>query len=301
MWDCLAEENEAIPSFRSENGRRTPLKFLNYILAGVLSAAAASLATYRLLDGGVRTPVTVLAPSAVREPVVTVVAPAADGPTLAELEELRRKNAELSAQLAEERARVAQTGLTLTKTREDLDELRRPMSADVMSSALRADMKSGEVVVTGGYKLPDGTRLYAFVQPTVERVDGADVVNIASTFRVLSDETGKAVGLDNLATNAANTLQHGEVWVAEEQEVVLGALENAPGMRGLSYPSVKVPTGVSSVIDVGGELKLKVTPKLAPDRERMDFEVRLEQNQPPPEEQAATVEPAQPAPAEAAK
>ena len=277
------------------------MKFLNYTLTGVLGAALASFATYRLLDGGVRAPAAVVEPSTLREPVEALVAPAADGPTLTELEELRRRNAELSAQLAEERARVAQNGVVLARTREDLDELRRPMSADVMSSALRADMKSGEVVVTGGYKLPDGTRLYAFVQPTVEQVDGADVVNIASTFRVLSDETGKAVGLDNLATNAANTLQHGEVWVAEEQEAVLGALENAPGMRGLSYPSVKVPTGVSSVIDVGGELKLKVTPKLAPDRERMDFEVRLEQNQVPPEEQAPPAEPGQPPPVEAAR
>jgi hypothetical protein len=277
------------------------VKFLNYTLTGVLGAALASFATYRLLDGGVRAPAAVVEPSTLREPVEALVAPAADGPTLTELEELRRRNAELSAQLAEERARVAQNGVVLARTREDLDELRRPMSADVMSSALRADMKSGEVVVTGGYKLPDGTRLYAFVQPTVEQVDGADVVNIASTFRVLSDETGKAVGLDNLATNAANTLQHGEVWVAEEQEAVLGALENAPGMRGLSYPSVKVPTGVSSVIDVGGELKLKVTPKLAPDRERMDFEVRLEQNQVPPEEQAPPAEPGQPPPVEAAR
>jgi hypothetical protein len=262
---------------------RTPLKLLNYSLAGVLGAALASLATYRLLDGGSLARGPVAAPVAMREPVKEAVAPPADGPTVAELEELRRKNAELSAQLAGERTRREKADITLTKTREDLDELRRPMTSDVMSSALRADLKSGEVVVTGGYKLPDGTRLYAFVQPTVERVDGADVVNIASTFRMLSDETGKAVGLENLATNAANTLQHGEVWAAEEKAAVLGALETASGVRGLSYPGVRVPTGVSSVIEAG-TLRLKVTPTLGADRESMDFEVRLEQTQPGPEQ-----------------
>jgi hypothetical protein len=255
------------------------LKLLNYTLAGVLGAAIASLATYRLFNGDRTAIAPATATVAVRE-FVPAPPPAVPAESFsAELEELRRKNAELVAQLAEERAQREKTNITLTKARDDLDELRRPMTADVLSSALRADLRSGEVVVTGGYKLPDGTRLYAFVQPTVERVDGADVVNIASTFRMVSDETGKTVGLENLATNAANTLQHGEVWAAEEQSAVLGALETAQGMRGLSYPPVKVPTGVSSVIEAG-VLRLKVTPTLAPDRERMDFEVRLEQSQP---------------------
>ncbi len=260
--------------------KTTLLKLLSYTLVGALGAALASLATYRLLDGSRLA--TAGSPIVVREFVPAPAPVVPTGPTVAELEELTRKNAELTAQLAEERARRAKTDLTLTQTREDLDELRRPMTSDVMSSALRADLKSGEVVVTGGYKLPDGTRLYAFVQPTVERVDGADVVNIASTFRMLSDETGKAVGLENLTTNAANTLQHGEVWAAEEQAAVLGALETASGVRGLNYPGVRVPTGVSSVIEAG-TLRLKVTPTLGADRESMDFEVRLEQPQSRPE------------------
>ncbi len=265
------------------------MKFLNYTLTGVLGAALASFATFRLLDGGARAPAAVVEPPTLREPVEAVVAPAADGPTVAELEELRRKNAELSAQLAAEQAQREKIDLTLTKTRDDLEELRRPMSADILSSSLRAQLKSGEVVVTGGYKLPDGTRLYAFVQPTLGWENGVDVVNIASTFRTISDEAGKAVGLDNLATNAANTLQHGEVWMADEQQAVLGALETTGGMRGVTSPSFQVRTGASAVIEVG-DLRLKVTPTVGADRESMDFEVRLEQNQPPPEEQPPPVE-----------
>lgn len=257
---------------------RNPLKILNYTLVGVLGAALASLATYRLLDGGESVTAPVVEPVVRREFFPAPAPVVSTGPTVAELEELTRKNAELTAQLAEERARRETADLTLTKTREDLDELRRPMMSDVLSSSLRAELKSGEVVVTGGYKLPDGTRLYAFVQPTVERVDGVDVVNIASTFRMLSDETGRKVGLENLATNAANTLQHGEVWAAEEQAAVLGILESAPGQRGISYPGVKVPNGVSSVIEAG-LLRLKVTPKVGADSGILDFEVRLEQPQ----------------------
>jgi hypothetical protein len=257
------------------------LKLLNYTLVGVLGAAFASLATYRLLDGGGPATATPGSPIVVREFVpAPPPPPAPTGPSAAEWEELTRKNADLSAQLAEERARREKADLTLTKTREDLEELRRPMTADLLSSSLRAQMKSGEVVVTGGYQLPDGTRLYAFVQPTVERVDGADVVNIASTFRMLADEAGKTVGLDKLATNAANTLQHGEVWMAEEKQAVLGALETTPGMRGITYPGVKLRMGASSVIEVG-ELRLKVTPTLGANPESLNFEVRLEQPQTP--------------------
>ena len=257
---------------------RNPLKVLNCTLVGVLGAALASLATYRLLNGGASMTAPVVEPVVLQEFFPAPAPVVSTGPTVAELEELTRKNAELTAQLAEERARRETADLTLTKIREDLDELRRPMTSDVLSSSLRAELKSGEVVVTGGYKLPDGTRLYAFVQPTVERVDGVDVVNIASTFRMLSDEIGRKVGLENLATNAANTLQHGEVWAAEEQAAVLGTLENAPGMTGISYPGVKVPTGISSVIEAG-MLRLKVTPKVGADDGIMDFEVRLEQPQ----------------------
>lgn len=263
---------------RATHDGPTDLKPLNYILVGALGAAFASFATHRLLDGGALAAPTA-APLVIR---TTRAAPAPvaapSGPTAAEWEELQRKNAELSAQLAEERTRREKTDLLLTTTREDLEELRRPMTADLLSSSLRAQLRSGEVVVTGGYKLPDGTRLYAFVQPTVESENGADVVNIASTFRMMSDEAGRTVGLDNLATNAANTLQHGEVWMAEEQQAVLGALETTAGMRGITYPTVKVRPGVSSVIEVG-ELRLKVTPTVGSDRERMEFEVRLEQPQ----------------------
>jgi hypothetical protein len=192
--------------------------------------------------------------------------------TETEVAELTKAKEALVGELAEVREALA-------RTRENLAELRRPMDADVMSSALRAELKSGEVVVTGGYRLPDGTRLYAFVQPFVERAaDGADVVRISSQFRFLEDEVGAAAGLDNLATNAANTLQHGEVWVAEEQREILELIDPIAGVSGMSAPNVTVRPGASSVIELG-EMRLKVTPSLAADGESLDFEVRLEQPQ----------------------
>ena len=121
---------------RATRDGHTDLKPLNYILAGALGAAFASFATHRLLDGGALAAPTA-APLVIRN---TRAAPAPvaapSGPTAAEWEELQRKNAELSAQLAEERTRREKTDLLLTTTREDLEELRRPMTADLLREAV---------------------------------------------------------------------------------------------------------------------------------------------------------------------
>jgi hypothetical protein len=248
--------------------RPPPLKFLHHTFFAVLGAALASWATHRFMTVVAveeRAPQVVYLPA----PEAPPLAPAA-GVEEAEAAELAKVNAVLAGELAEVREALA-------RTRENLAELRRPMDADVMSSAVRAELKSGEVVVTGGYRLPDGTRLYAFVQPFVEQAaDGAGVVRISSQFRMLGDAVGAAVGLDNLATNAANTLQHGEVWVADEQREILELIDPIPGVSGMSAPNVTVQPGESSVIELG-EMRLKVTPSLGADGESLDFEVRLEQ------------------------
>ncbi len=244
------------------------MKFLHYTFFAVLGASLASWATHRFMSvvsPEVRAPQVVYLP-APEAPMVSV------GVSAGEAEELAKVNAVLVGELLDMREALA-------RTRENLAELRRPMDADVMSSALRAELKSGEVVVTGGYRLPDGMRVYAFVQPFVEEGEGgADVVRISSRFRLLGDEVGAAVGLDYLATNAANTLQHGEVWVADEQREILGLIDPMPGVSGGSFPSVMVRPGASSVIELGA-MRLKVTPLLAADGESLDFEVRLEQPQ----------------------
>ncbi len=93
-------------------------------------------------------------------------------------------------------------------------------------------------------------------------------------------DVGKAVGLDNLATNAANTLQHGEVWVPGEEESVLTQLRTIPGADMQSYPSVSLRSGRSGTISIGG-IQLKVTPTLAENGEGLGLDLRLEQPQQP--------------------
>ena len=249
------------------------LKLLNYTLAAVVGAFIATLVAHRVSNLQSE-PAPGVAPIAVqrRAPV---------GPSQAEFVKLTEEKAALDAQLTEVRTQLAERDAVLTQTKQNLEELRRPMMTDMMSSALRAELKSGEVVVTGGYKLPDGKRLYAFAQPMIEQVDGKDEVKIGVEVFKVTDEQGLSVGLDTIATNAANTIQHGEVWVADEYRSVADKLRSTPGMQGSARtPPITVLPGSSGEIN-DGDLKLKLTPVISTDHTKMDFEVRLEQPQAP--------------------
>lgn len=252
------------------------MRIYRYILAMGLAAMVASWATYRAVRRADAQAGAVEERPAVGKHPAPAVAPAA----VAELARLAKENAEMRAALDEAKTRLTERDATLTQTREQLAELRRPMEADILSSALRAELKSGEVVVTGGYRLPDGKRVYAFAQPVVEKVDGVDRVKIQGRLLSLTEESGKAVGLDNLSTNAANTLQHGEVWVADEQQDVLGRLSSDATVDLLTMPNITLKSGGSGLIEVG-EIKLRLTPTLVGDQGGMTMELRLEQPQLP--------------------
>ncbi len=264
-----------MPLFCALAGRPVPLKILNYTLAAVIGASIATWVAHRVSSLSSLQSGQVLAVA----PLVVRPRPAAD-PSQAEFARLTREKADLDAELTATRAKLAEHQATLAQTKASLEELRRPMTTDMFSSALRAELRSGEVVVTGGYKLPNGKRLYAFAQPVIQQVDGKEVVKIGGRFLAVTDEAGKSVGIDTIATNAANTIQHGEVWVADEQASVLAKLDAAAGTDVIGSPSITVADGGSGSVEIG-DLRLSVTPVVAANHANMNFEVRVEQPQAP--------------------
>ncbi|MBC8039956.1 MAG: hypothetical protein H7Y06_05385 [Opitutaceae bacterium] len=246
------------------------MKILNYTLAVTAGAFVAYLAMRQGVDtreGAMTEPASVI----VAKPEVVLA-----GPSMEEMAKLEKENAELGVRLEETRTQLAEREVALVKTKEALEELRRPMTEDILSSSLRAEMKSGEAIVTGGYRLPDGKRLYAFATPVLDVAGGTDAVLIESRYLAVTDAAGATVGLDSLATNADNTLQHGEVWLAEEQREVMGKLVGSEGVDLVVYPSVRVQPGGSALVEVGG-ITLKVTPELAKGGDGLNVELRLEQ------------------------
>lgn len=253
---------------------RPIVKPLNYLAAGLAGALCAGVAVWRHFDGRVEVV------ERVREVRVTVPA-AAETSATEDAARLKSEAADLRARLETAETALAANGVALSRTREQLAELRRPMELDLYSSALKADLKSGEVVVTGGYRLPDGKRLYAFARPVVDRAGGEPVVRIGGRFVALGDEAGKAAGLDNLATNANNTLQHGEVWVPEEQDEVLSRVTGLPGVDVVAMKDIAVPSGGSGVIAVGN-IRVSASPVVTDDADGLSMELRLEQSPPVP-------------------
>ncbi len=253
------------------------MKFASHLFACTLGAIIAGYCSYQWLEHS--RSVTPLPSIQVVRPIAPPP-PTPSGPSATTLEQVNRTNADLKARLAKAESQLSENNTLLVQTRARLEELRRPMTADMSSSTLSAQLKSGESVVTGGYLLPDGKRLYAFVQPTVQLVNGENLVRINSRVRAITDDAGSAVGLDGLATNAANTIQHGEVWFADEQAAVLSLLDESAGTDALAYPALTLRSGGSGMLELNG-LTLKVTPVLGADQQTMDLEVRLEQQSAP--------------------
>lgn len=194
---------------------------------------------------------------------------------------LERENAALREKLAAVRERASTDGEAAVLDRERLEELRRPMSRDVISSTLRAKLKPGESVVTGGALLPggDGRRLFIFGRPEQQTKQGKATVTFQGRIVTLSDEAAKSVGLEGLMTNSANTLQHGEVWAPGEEAAVMERLSAHARTKGgvdvLNSPQITTLSGGEGSILVGDSFRTKVLPVIQADG-GIDLEMRVE-------------------------
>ncbi len=70
--------------------------------------------------------------------------------------------------------------------------------------------------MTGGYKKADGSYELTFLTPSSALDDFPETVDIFIRVLAVKPESVEALGLEALATNARNTLQHGEVWTEKD-------------------------------------------------------------------------------------
>ena len=219
-------------------------------------------------------------------------APVAPDPELARL---RAEVKSLREQLESARGSLDQTNETLAQTAKELERLRRPLDVDMASATLRASLAPGEGVVTGGYRLPDGGRLFAFVE-TDPLPDGG--IGVTSRLFAVPEELVQALGLQTLSTEAANTLQHGEVWVRDELNQIAGALEQTPGTRLVSAGIASLQPGKPGDVPLPtapGDTPLSLNVNATYDDQRnLDLELRVEST-PVPEPSADAPAPPPPA------
>ncbi len=228
-------------------------------IAGAALAAAglASLATYLSLRS--QPPVSEPPPARIGVRVPAETSP----PSIVDVRDdrvagIERENADLRARLAEVAAELEKRTAELARANGRLATLRRPLdpgNTRLLSSTLKVATKPGEVIVTGGSRTADGKRMFAFVDPRAMPLANArgTQVEIGAKLVAVPEELAKELGLDNLITGAANTLQHGEVWTAEEVARVMDRFKkNAlPGVDILSAPKVTLLAGNEGEIQVG--------------------------------------------------
>ncbi len=120
-----------------------------------------------------------------------------------------------------------------------LERITRPLGQDVLSSTVNAEINPGETLVTGGYKTADGNYEMTFITPSSYTLDdGREAIRISSKVLSVGSEFVEANGMETLATNAKNTLQHSEAWTQDDLLETFTAASKAKGVDIFTSPTI---------------------------------------------------------------
>lgn len=165
-----------------------------------------------------------------------------------------------------------------------LAEISAPLSGDMASTMFNAEVKVGQSIVTGGYQTSDGRNQFTILKPkVVTDRDGGKQIEIDSNLIAMSKEDTKRSGLDSLATNARNTLQHAESWEESDVSSTMELLQNSAASEHLGQPKTFVSPGEEFTIqmtsDDRGSYTLSGTAELSPNGSGVVLKARIEQKQ----------------------
>lgn len=163
-----------------------------------------------------------------------------------------------------------------------LAEISAPLSGDMASTMFNAEVKVGQSIVTGGYQTSDGRNQFTILKPkVVTDRDGGKQIEIDSNLIAMSEEDTKRSGLDSLATNARNTLQHAESWQDSDVSGTMNLLRDSAESQHLGQPrTVVLPGGefsISMTSDDQSSYTLSGTADLSPDGSGVILKARVVQ------------------------
>lgn len=165
-----------------------------------------------------------------------------------------------------------------------LAEISAPLLGDMASTMFNADVKNGQSVVTGGYRTADGRNQFTILKPRVvmDR-NGGKQIEIDSNLIALSQQDTQQSGLDSLATNAKNTLQHAESWEESDVSGTMDLLRNSTDSEHLGQPRTIVGLGETFTIEMTSDdqssYALSGTAELSPDGSGVVLKARIEQKE----------------------
>jgi len=234
-----------------------------------LAALQAELAALRLQNDSLNTDAQQL-----RQAITAMTSRAGDAGELARLRaesaELRRLRA-AAARLANQKPSNPAGTNAPSSTQEVLPEA-PATSPPGLTAKGTAQLKSGESLITGGWKMDDGRRAYAFVTPILNMdATGRTNVLVQSCLFSLPDDSLTAAGLQNIVSDGRDTRAYSVADAAMTKDF-LKQMETLPGVNVLSSPRILVALGGEGAVQVGrnapdgtGAISLRVQPNLAPD------------------------------------
>lgn len=143
---------------------------------------------------------------------------------------------------------------TLADREAELELVTRPFTTEASSSFVKVELGADEVLVMGGFKMADGRYQFTFLAP--QEIDSKaenGALQVKAQVLILPEEAVETAGLDTLATNARNTLQHAEAWPASDLAVVM---RQAAGIKGGEYmvaPMINVNADQKFELSLGDE------------------------------------------------
>lgn len=172
----------------------------------------------------------------------------------------------------------------LERVENQLKEISAPLVEEMASTMFHADINKGQSLVTGGYSTADGKNQFTILKPSVltDRTGGKQI-QIDSNLIALSQDGTKQSGLDSLATNARNTLQHAESWDESEVNETMARLQNLTGTENLGQPKIIVTPGEKFAIQMTSDDQRSYTlsgiADLSPDGSGVVLKARIEQKE----------------------
>ena len=191
--------------------------------------------------------------------------------------QLSEENERLNEELRRMRRALAKVQEEEKMLQEEMVDLNKPFEEDILSSTLKTTVGKGEILVTGGYQNADGNFQYAMVEPVMDQLpDGRKAIRIKSHQFSMSPEVMTEFGLDTLSTNARNTLQHGEIWSADEFSSLNQRIADNQGIEIIAAPQITVLPDRKGEISTG-EYRMSTTAGISEDGSGFDIELRIEQ------------------------
>ena len=182
---------------------------------------------------------------------------------------LRRQNAELAAQ----KSSVGQSDTVSKPTTKT-----PPAETEPFRSQVHTPVDFGQTLITGGWSTAPGQRMLVFVKPEAgHTAAGAQTITLRSTGIEIPESLLGAHGLTTLASEARQTVQHGQLSASADADALLRELARAANSQPSTLPTITTFPGQSAEIQVGnstgGRMNLTAIPNLATDGKGFDLQL----------------------------